>query len=360
MWRFLQQGSLDGCWYWDLETPDQEWMSPEFWALLGIDPATKRHDPSEWQDLIFAEDRDLALENFQRHCADASHPYDQVVRYRHADGSTVWVRCRGIAIRDATGKPIRMLGAHNDLTAIKTAEQKIIAEKDAGLAAHEELQSFAYSISHDLKSPANTLDLLLGELQTGQADRMDQDGRELLTMSLQTVHRMQRLIDDVMRYTRVIGDDGHRETIDLKSVVEDVVADLHAMVQQTGGTIDVGDLPPLTGNSNQVRILFQNLLENAFKYRNPDVPPRITVSEVRAADGRSRAVSVSDNGIGISEENQDRIFAMFHRLHRQEDIPGSGLGLSMCRRIAKSHGGHIAARSTQGKGSTFTVSFATP
>ena len=122
IWSFLQQGSLDGVWYWDLEHPENEWISPEFWKLFGIDPATKAHDPSEWQDIIFPDDLQRALANFESHCADPGHPYDQIVRYLHSDGSTVWVRCRGIAIRDATGKPVRMLGAHNDLTAVKRAE----------------------------------------------------------------------------------------------------------------------------------------------------------------------------------------------------------------------------------------------
>lgn len=122
---FLQVGALDGIWYWNLEDPDDEWMSTRFWELLGYDPSEKRHLSSEWQNLIFPEDLALAVENFKKHCADPQHPYDQVVRYRHKDGSTVWVRCRGIAIRDETGKPVRMLGAHMDLTALKKTEAEL-------------------------------------------------------------------------------------------------------------------------------------------------------------------------------------------------------------------------------------------
>lgn len=109
--RFLDSGALDGLWYWDLTDPDHEWMSPGFWRTLGFDPTTKRHLASEWQDLIYPEDRDLALENFQQHLADPAHPYDQFVRYHTADGGTVTVRCRGLAIRK-DGVPTRMLGAH--------------------------------------------------------------------------------------------------------------------------------------------------------------------------------------------------------------------------------------------------------
>lgn len=125
---FIQKGSLDGIWYWDLEYPEHEWMSEEFWHLLGFDPQEKEHLASEWQDLIFTEDLERAKENLEKHLADPNHPYDQVVRYRHKLGKTIWVRCRGIAIRDPeTGKPLRMLGAHNDLTPLMASKEMTAA-----------------------------------------------------------------------------------------------------------------------------------------------------------------------------------------------------------------------------------------
>jgi len=128
IFEFLQRGSLDGLWYWDLENPEHEWMNAEFWELLGYDPNEMKHLASEWQDLIHPDDLEAALENFSKHAEDPSHPYDQIVRYRHKDGSTVWVRCRGIAIRDEDGRPKRMLGAHNDLTREKELEQRLRAQ----------------------------------------------------------------------------------------------------------------------------------------------------------------------------------------------------------------------------------------
>ncbi len=125
IFEFLQSGSLDGIWYWDLEKMENEWMSPQFWITLGYNPDKKKHKANEWQDLINPEDLQIALENFEKHCADPNHPYDQVVRYKHRDGSLVWVRCRGIVICDNAGKPIRMLGAHTDLTAQKNAEEAL-------------------------------------------------------------------------------------------------------------------------------------------------------------------------------------------------------------------------------------------
>jgi diguanylate cyclase (GGDEF)-like protein len=114
IFEFLRQGSFDGMWYWDLERPENEWMDKKFWQTLGYDPNKKQHLASDWQELIFPEDLKLALDNFERHSNDPACPYDQIVRYRHSDGHTVWIRCRGIAIRDKSGKPVRMLGIHTD------------------------------------------------------------------------------------------------------------------------------------------------------------------------------------------------------------------------------------------------------
>ncbi len=125
IFEFLQNGSLDGMWYWDLEKKENEWMSPRFWEVLGYDPADKDHLSSEWQDLVHPDDLKLAINNFNHHCNDPNYPYDQVVRYRHLDGHTVWVRCRGMAIRDSGGKPLRMLGAHTDLTQQKQVEESL-------------------------------------------------------------------------------------------------------------------------------------------------------------------------------------------------------------------------------------------
>jgi len=128
--EFLQQGSLDGIWYWDLEKPESQWVSPRFWEILGYDPAEKKHLASEWQDVIYPDDLKIALSDQHRHCTDPDHAYDQVVRCKHKDGTTVWVRCRGTAIRDESGKAIRMIGAHNNLTPQKRAENRLSASEE--------------------------------------------------------------------------------------------------------------------------------------------------------------------------------------------------------------------------------------
>ena len=126
---FLQEATLDGLWYWDIEQGEHEWLSERFWTTLGYDPSTKEHLASAWKDIIHPEDLRAVKRNFEKHLADPNHPFDQVVRYTHQDGSTVWVRCRGFALKDETGKTTRMLGAHNNVTQLMRAHHEMVELK---------------------------------------------------------------------------------------------------------------------------------------------------------------------------------------------------------------------------------------
>ena len=138
---FIQEGALDGLWYWDLENPENEWMNRKFWEVLGYEPEEMPHKASSWQDIINPDDLKRSTDNFNRHVADPAIPYDQEVRYTHKNGSTVWIRCRGIAIRNDKGEAVRMLGAHQDITSLKLAKEKLREEKKK-LKQNEELYRF--------------------------------------------------------------------------------------------------------------------------------------------------------------------------------------------------------------------------
>ena len=125
LFDFIQEAALDGLWYWDLEQPEHEWLNPKFWTLLGFDPKDKKHLSSEWQDLIDPDDLKRVQKNFKLHLDDVNHPFDQIVRYRHRLGHTIWVRCRGLAFRDEQGNPTRMLGAHTDVTDLMRQKEEL-------------------------------------------------------------------------------------------------------------------------------------------------------------------------------------------------------------------------------------------
>lgn len=133
IFEFIQKSSLDGMWYWDLEKPENEWMNEQFWTVLGYDPAKMAHTPAAWQEIVNQDDLKLAYQKVEEHLKYPSSVYDQILRYKHANGSTVWIHCRGVAIRDKDGKPLRMLGAHHDITEQKQDELKLQEAKEQAL-----------------------------------------------------------------------------------------------------------------------------------------------------------------------------------------------------------------------------------
>jgi signal transduction histidine kinase len=282
-------------------------------------------------------------------------------RVRHKFGGWVWLLSYDTVFeRDDAGTVLRHIGVATDITAQKAAEERALAEKRAADAANEELRTFAYSVSHDLKSPSNTLDLILGEIQSVHGAALPDDAAELLELGQQTVHRMQALIEDVLSYTRVVGESITLEPLVLSDVVAAVIEDNRGLIAETGAEIDLGPLPLIAGHATQIRVLFQNLIGNAVKYRAPGACPRVSVSDT-TRPGESRvSVTVKDDGIGIPVDKQDRIFSMFQRLHRQEEYTGTGLGLAICKRIATAHGGEISVVSSPGAGAAFTVTLGRP
>ena len=276
-------------------------------------------------------------------------------RMKHRDGDWVWlISHESVFDRDAGGNVLRHIGVATDITAQKLAEAEALREKQAANDANEELRSFAYSVSHDLKSPSITLELLLGELRHAMKETADDEATSLMDSAQKTVGRMQQLIEDVLHYTRVIGSAKFQDSVNLDQTFSDLLEDLKGEISRASARIEIDPMPSLPGDPVQLRILFQNLLGNAIRYRKPDTAPAISVSCRRT--GPIVTISVKDDGIGIDPAMHDRIFQLFARLHGEKEYPGTGLGLATCRRIAANHNGSIRVDSAPGKGSTFSVS----
>ncbi len=279
-------------------------------------------------------------------------------RMRHADGHWVWLLSNDTVFeRDSDGSVLRHIGTATDISMQKRAEAVALAEKQAADTANEELRSFAYSISHDMKSPSNTMSLILSELRETQGAKLDADGQELIELGLQTAARMQTLIEDVLHYTRVVGDEVAKEDVDLAKLLSEILVDMQGDIKDFSAVVEVGELPIVFGSRMQLRILFSNLIANAFKYHRPGVPPHVKVSDTTDATSSDLSISVEDNGIGIPDGAHEKIFTIFKRLHLQDEVPGSGLGLAICKRVMMSHGGRLNLRSKQGEGSVFTAHF---
>ncbi|PTL84700.1 ATP-binding protein [Vitiosangium sp. GDMCC 1.1324] len=221
--------------------------------------------------------------------------------------------------------------------------------------SNRELESFAYVASHDLQEPLRKIQTFGERLKSKFSDPLGTEGRDYIDRMQNAAVRMRRLIDDLLAFSRVSSQGQPFTPVDLSTIAREVMADLEMALEQAGATITLGELPALEADPLQMRQLLQNLVGNALKFRQPGVPPSISIRGTVDAHTRQYELVVEDNGIGFEEKYVDRIFKVFQRLHGREQYEGTGIGLAICRKIAERHGGTIGARSTPGKGSTFTI-----
>ncbi len=246
----------------------------------------------------------------------------------------------------------------NDRLAVVNSE---LAESIAALGrraaelarSNDELEQFASIASHDLQEPLRKVRTFAQQLTVIEADRLSDKGRDYLERTNLAAERMQRLIEDLLRFSRVATQTRPFAPVDLAVVTREVLEDLEGQVERSDGTVRIGDLPTISGDAPQMRQLMQNLISNALKFQRDGVPPEVDVDAV--VHGEVATIRVRDNGIGFEPQYEQRIFRVFERLHGRGRYPGTGIGLALCRKIVERHGGTIEARGEPGAGSTFTI-----
>ncbi len=222
--------------------------------------------------------------------------------------------------------------------------------------SNRELQDFAFVASHDLQEPLRKIQAFGDRLKTKYGESLSTEGRDYLERMQAAAKRMHVLINDLLTFSRVTSKAQPFVPVDLGKIAHEVLSDLEVRVQQTGGWVEVGNLPTLDADPLQMRQLLQNLIGNGLKFHRVDVPPVVQVSST-LTDGDRPVIRllVEDNGIGFDTKYLDRIFTPFQRLHGRTEYEGTGMGLAVCRRIVERHGGTITADSAPGQGAKFTV-----
>jgi light-regulated signal transduction histidine kinase (bacteriophytochrome) len=227
----------------------------------------------------------------------------------------------------------------------------LLARQSAELAnAKAELDQFASVVSHDLQEPLRMITGYLHLLQSHYGDKLDGDANEFIAHAVDGAKRMQELINDLLTYSRLGTRGKPLEPIDCNDVLGAALFNLMIAIRESDARVTHDPLPTVRGDKVQLGQLFQNLLENAIKYRDTR-PLEIHVGCER--DGDVWRLFVRDNGIGINPEQHQRIFVIFQRLHTRQEYPGTGVGLAICKRVVERHGGKIWVQSEPGKGSTF-------
>lgn len=266
--------------------------------------------------------------------------------------------------KDGTGFPIeytsrplyegnRIAGAvviYRDITQRKNAEEELKKLLEELARSNRELEQFAYVASHDLQEPLRMVASYVQLLERKYKGSLDEKADKYIFFSVDGVRRMQKLIDGLLAYSRVSR--GSEFTpIDANKVLDEAVANLSASIRESHANVTRDELPSVVADETQLSQVFQNLIANAIKFRKREVEPAVHVSAKRA--GAEWIFSVNDNGIGIEPQYYDRIFQIFQRLHSRDEYPGTGIGLSLCKRIIERHGGRIWLESAPGKGATF-------
>lgn len=314
-------------------------------------------------DLVHPQDHERIAAEVERCLAQGRNEYALEYRVRVADGSYIWVEDLTAVQRDAGGSIAHIEGLMTDISARRRAEDEIralnaelearVEQRTAQLAAlNKELETFAYSVSHDLKAPLRGIDGYSHLLLEDHADRLDEEGRLFISNIRAGVKQMARLIDDLLTYSRVERRTLQCIDVNLPDMLHGILAERSAELE-AGPAIVKLDVPPLRVRADPEGLAqaLRNLIDNALKYSRDAQPPQILVSAVQ--EGELCHIRVQDNGIGFDMKFHDRIFEIFQRLQRSEDYAGTGVGLAIVRKAVQRMGGRAWAESEPGAGACF-------
>jgi PAS domain S-box-containing protein len=283
----------------------------------------------------------------------------------HYPAGTLYGQVVVAPARDASGNCTHLIGSVHDITEIRRAEEEIrtlnqeleqrVHERTAQLqAANKDLETFSYSVSHDLRAPLRAVSGFAEIIARRHRAALNEEGRHYVDNIVQASERMGHLIDDLLSYSRLGRQAVRRAPVPLREILDPLARDLAGRLREIGGTLEIAeDLPTVTGDRTSLTQIFTNLLENAMTYRLAAAPSRVAVDS--KADGDRVVVRVSDNGIGIPREHQEKIFNIFQRLHGEDEYPGTGIGLATVKKCAELLGGRVWVESVVGEGSIFFV-----
>ena len=260
------------------------------------------------------------------------------------------------AFRVGTPREGKVSVLFRDITKRKEAEALLLQKVEELNRSNKELGQFAYVASHDLQEPLRMVASYTQLLSRRYKGKLDSDADEFIAFAADGASRMQRLIQDLLTYSRVGTKEKDLRDTSSEETLQQALVNLRGAIEESGAVVTHDPLPTVLADEMQLIQLFQNLVGNAIKYQNPGVP-RVHISAAKNG-GEKWIFSVQDNGLGIDSQYFERIFGMFQRLHKREEFSGTGIGLAICKKIVERHGGSISVESQPGEGSTFRFALA--
>jgi len=219
--------------------------------------------------------------------------------------------------------------------------------------SNEELKQFAYISSHDLQEPLRTIASFTQLLERRYKGKFDSDADEFMDFIVEAAIRMKEQIEGLLEYSRVETKGGELDPVDTNEILKQTIQRLDTFIKESNAEITYDELPIVMGDGEQLQRVFQNLISNAIRFRKCEEPLKIHISAIKSEDENEYVFSVADNGIGIEEQYSERIFTIFQRLHTRDVYHGTGMGLSIVKRVIERHSGRVWVESEFGDGSTF-------
>ncbi|MGB3154095.1 MAG: PAS domain S-box protein [Chitinophagaceae bacterium] len=332
-----------GIWDWDLVTNTTVW-DEEMYRIYNVNPSDPKSITESWEAVVHPDDLKRVNEELRMALNDEKE-YDTEFRIIRKDNTIHYVKGNALVLKDQSGNAIRMTGTNADITERKEAEIEI-------LQLNQNLDQFANITAHDLQEPIRMVSGFLGLLSKKYNDVLDEQGQSYIYRAKDGADRMSILIKDLLEFSRSGNKAAKKEPVDFAEVMDLVKKDLSIVMADTGATLHIPEfLPTVTGTQSAFYRLILNLVSNGIKFRKKDTVPEVTLTVNELPDYWE--FHLQDNGIGVAEKDQPKLFNAFQRLHRREEYPGTGLGLVTCKKIVETHGGKIWMTSVLGKGTAF-------
>jgi PAS domain S-box-containing protein len=343
----LETGKI-GIWEWDIRT-DKFQLDERMEKILGLDPGTFEITYDAFEKQIHDEDL-THFRNDLRQAQDKEIPFETIFRINPENKGIKHLSTKALVVYDNNGKPIKLSGVCFDITGLKKDTEKTLLRLNEDLLrSNKELEQFAYVASHDLQEPLRMVSSFTQLLAQRYKGKLDKDAQEFIHYAVDGAVRMQGLINDLLEYSRIETRGKKFSAIDMHSVLGQAIKNLRINILEKNALITNGELPTVIADEGQMVQLFQNLIGNSLKFCKTSPKVHISVKEEK----EYFQFSVKDNGIGIDPQYFTRIFQIFQRLQLREEYGGTGIGLSICKRIVERHGGKIWVESELGKGSIF-------
>ena len=327
-------------------------MNNEFCALVGY--SEEELSTIDWRDITHPDDIDESQRVLSTLIAGENDHARYQKRYIHKSGKIVWADVSAFLQKDKKGKPLFIVTSNNDITERKRAYEALELVNTQLETANKELESFSYSVSHDLRAPLRSIDGFSQALLKDYNDNLDETGKDFLRRVRAASQKMANLIDDLLKLSRIARSEMHRERVNLTMVARETAEELQKTQPARRVEFIIADGVTAYGDPHLLRVGMENLLGNSWKFTGKNPAARI---EFGATHGDGRAVYyIRDNGVGFDMAYADKLFGAFQRLHPNSEFEGMGIGLATVQRIIHRHNGRVWAEGKINEGATFYFS----